>query len=384
MKFEDTKLLRHPLVEKAYAVMRTFFKDGDDWAREAVKAGEVITAHAKDPDPVAVAASVLLNGMVIPLSSKQFEKSVSPEVAKCLERLDAIDIDNPKFKTVADQQVLLAQSIIGLDAVQAEISSGKIVHIIEYRNVQQVLDANERALKAIAGSATEKDMLAAAETKLAAAQAALADIVTERAKALSFESAGLPDHPTVRKVYNEMKNWALDGDPLGGYTLTNASIARVLVETGATADPEVISAALLNQYNMIRPGHKKPSDFSPRIGELWEQTSPWADLGSSKPHDTTPQTPEALSISHAALVHFIESQLKGYLEWQKDKSFDPLAAEETLERLDKLKHKVATAAGLEHHEGLRTRMEKAVTIVDAVMNAPENKAIHKPKGPDLT
>jgi hypothetical protein len=381
MKFEDTKLLRHPLVEKAYAVMRTFFKDGDDWAREAVKAGEVISTTAKTPDPVAVAASVLLNGMVIPLDPKQFEKSVSPEVARCLERLDAIDIDSPKFSTVAEQQVLLAQSIIGLDMAQAEIASGSIRHIIEFRNLQQVLDANERALKSIAASATEKDMLAAAETKLAAAQTALADIVTARHKEIAFEASGLPDHPTIKKVYNEMKTWALDGDPLGGYTLTNAGIARVLVETGASSDPEVISAALLNQYSLIKPGHKKPADFSPRIGELWEQTSPWADIASKKPHDTTPQTPDALAITHAALTHFLEGQLKGYIDYRKDKSFDPATAEDALEQLEKLKDKVAKAAALEGHEGLRTRMEKAVLITAAVMHAPENTSIRKPSGP---
>lgn len=379
LKFEDTKLLRHPTVEKAYNVMRTFFKDGDDFALAAIRAGEIISAQAKNPDPDAIAASVLMNGMVIAYEPGQFEASVSPGAAEYLRKLYLLDIDNPKFTTAGEQQILLAQSMIGLEGVQEKIDSGEVNHLIEYRNVQQVLDANERALAAIARKATEKDMLAAAQTQLAAAQQSLLDIATESEKAIAFENAGLPDHPTVRAVYEDMKTWALDGDPLGGYTRTNAAIARVIVETGASSDPEVISAALLNQYSTIRKGHKKPSDFSPRIGELWEETSPWADLGGKRA-DTTPKAPEARTITNAAILHFLESALKADAAYfAKHKTIYP----EALEQLEDLKKKIDTAAASEPHDALRARMEKAAQAADAFMNAPEAVKIRKPGSPRI-
>lgn len=379
-KFEDTKLLKHPTVERAFNVMLTFFEggnaEGEAWAKQAVRAGEVITANAKTPDPDAIAASILMNGMIIPYEAEAFELSVSPKAAEYLKKFYDLDLDDPKFTTAAEEQVLLAQSIVGLEGVQKEIDKG-IDHIIEFRNVQQILDANDRALQAIARNAKEKDMLQAAQAQLVAAQQSLADIVTARTDALAFENTGLPDNPVVRSTYEEMKKWALDGDPLGGYALTNAGIARVLVETNATTDPEVISAALLNQYTVMKPAHKKPEAFSPRIGELYEQTSPWADL-RGEPDKTTPKTPEAQTITSATLLYFIESNIKDMPAAMKAGEH---VAEARLEFLEDMKAKVEEAAKLETQPGLKARMEKAVKSAETLINAPESVKIRKPGSP---
>ena len=379
-KFEDTKLLKHPTVERAFNVMLTFFDSsdeaGEDWAKKAVRAGEIITASAKTPDPDAIAASILMDGMIIPYEAEQFELSVSPKAAQYLKKFYNLDLDDPKFTTAAEEQVLLAHSILGLEGVQNEIDKG-IDHIIEFRNVQQILDANDRALQAIARNAKEKDMLQAAQAQLVTAQQSLADIVTKRTDALAFENTGLPDNPVVRSTYEEMKKWALDGDPLGGYALTNAGIARVLVETGASSDPEVISAALLNQYSVLKPGHKKPEEFSPRIGELYEQTSPWADL-RGEPDKTTPKTPEAQTITSATLLYFIEGSIEDMPAAMKAGEH---VAEARLESLEDMKTKVEEAAKLETQAGLKTRMEKALKAAETLINAPESVKIRKPGSP---
>ncbi|HYD17308.1 MAG TPA: hypothetical protein VEF76_02375 [Patescibacteria group bacterium] len=378
MKFEDTKLLRHPTVEKAYNVMRTFFTDGDDWAREAVRAGEIITANAKNPDPDAIAASVLMNGMVIPYEAEQFEQSVSPRAADYLKKFYALDLENPKFSTAGEQQVLLATSVIGLEAIQAKIAAGEVAHVIEYRNVSRVIDMNERSLAEIArDGTTEPEMLQAAQTALASAQNALANVVAQRVNELKFENTGLPDHPTIRGVYEEMKAWAFDGDPLGGYAQTNAAIARVVAES-VTSDPEVIGAALLNQYSTLRPGHKKPEDFGPRIGELWQQTSPWARLGPDGA-DNAPTTPEAVNLRAAAGLYFLESQIESMKTYPPEGEHDA----RRLEQLEDQRNKIASAANLQDKGPLKTRLENAVAAADLLMKKPENLKIRKPGSPRL-
>lgn len=381
-KFEETKLLRHPTVERAYNVMRTFFEGGDDWAKQAVRAGEAITASAKNPDPDAIAASVLMNGMIVSYEPEQFETSVSPKAAEYLKKFYELDLEKPKFSTAGEQQALLGQSIVGLEDLAAEIKSGSVQHFIEYRNAKQLLDANDRALQALARKTTEKEMLAVAQTKYVEAHQALDDVVTRHQTQLAFEKTGLPGHPVVRAVYEEMKAWALDGDPLGGYARTNADIAKVLVETNATQDPEVIAAALLNQYSVLR-GSKNPSEFSPRIGDLYKQSSPWARFGKED-GEAAPKTEEALTIRHAAAVHFLERMVEGYKDYAQHKDrFEPAHAAITLENIEDMKDKAAAAAQEQSHPGLKARLEKAVQAADALMNAPENTRIRKPGSPKI-
>ncbi len=379
MKFEDTSLLRHPTVEKAYNVMRTFFTDGDDWAREAVRAGEIITANAKNPDPDAIAASVLMNGMVIPYEAEQFEQSVSPRAADYLKKFYELDLENPKFSTAGEQQVLLATSVIGMQAVQAKIAAGEVAHIIEYRNVSRVIDMNDRSLAEIArDGTTEPEMLQAAQTALVGAQTALAGVVAQRVNELKFENTGLPDHPTIRTVYEEMKTWAFDGDALGGYAQTNAGIAKVVAES-VSSDPEVIAAALLNQYSTLRPGHKKPEEFGERIGELWTQTSAWARMGGDEAANQ-PKTPEALAIRQAVRLYFLESEI----EWMNSpRATKQDYSAESLEHLEDSRDIVAQAAAAQDNPVFKARLEKAVAGADALIHKPENVKIRKPGSPKI-
>lgn len=379
MKFEDTSLLRHPTVEKAYTVMRTFFTDGDDYAREAVRVGEIITANAKNPDPDAIAASVLMNGMVIPYEAEQFEQSVSPRAADYLKKFYALDLENPKFSTAGEQQVLLATSVIGMEAVQAKIAAGEVAHIIEYRNVSRVIDMNERSLAEIArDGTTEPEMLQAAQTALAATQSALANVVAQRVNELKFENTGLPDHPTIRSVYEDMKSWAFDGDALGGYAQTNAAIAKVVADS-VSSDPEVIAAALLNQYSTLHEGHKKPDAFGSRIAELWEQSSPWARM-SAEDDAKQPKTPEALSIRQAARLYFLEEQL-AWLNSPKAQQYGVQV--ETLEDLEDSRDIIAQAAAAQDNPVFKARLEKAVAGADALIHKPENVKIRKPGAPKV-
>jgi hypothetical protein len=381
--FEDTKLLRHPTVEKAYNEMRKFFSDGDDFAREAVRAGELMTAHCKTPDPDAIAAAVLLDGMVIRYQASSFAASVSPRAAEIMQNIYDFDVDAPVFQSAAEQQIVLAHSILGLDQIYGKIKGGNVNHTIEYNNVKRALDANERSLLKIIDKTGEGDMAAVAVEKLLVTKSALDDLVRRAQAEMAFEKTGLPDHPVVRGVYEHMKDWDLDGHPIGGYAKTNAAIARVVFETGASSDPEVISAALLNQYSTMKEGHKKPAEFSERIGDLYAESSPWASLGTGGKRQP-PKTPGGKIICDAALVHFLECEVTGYKEYAKDtERFEEPSAARLLENLEDLKDRVETAAALQDHPGMKSRMEKAVAAANQLMNEPVNTSIRKPGSPKM-
>lgn len=374
LKFEDTRLMRHPTVERAYNVMRTFFEGGDDFALKAVGAGEIISAYAKNPDPDAIAASILMDGMIVAYEASQFATSVSPKASEYLEKFYNLDLENPAFTTVGEQQVLLAHSIQGLEQVRANIESENP----DYRRIAQALDVNEKALLKIIHTTSETDMAQIALEKFVKAKQALNDLVKVKQAELDFDKTGLPNHPDVKAVYEHMKAWDLSGHPLGAYTQTNTGIAKVLVDTGATQDPDVIGAALLNQYHPASGGALE-GKFSDRLVELFKATSPWArDDEAAK--DTRA---EVETIRSAALVYFVERQAEGYRKFADSEEFDTMQAAFALERIESLRDRLEAQAVKETAPALKARMEAAVKDCDSLMHAPENTAIRKPGSPQL-
>lgn len=368
--FEDTKLLQHPTVERAYSEMRRFFSDGDDFARAAIRAGEIMSERSKAPDPDAIAATVLLDGMIIRLQTAPFAATVSQRAAEIMQNMYDFDPDNPHFESAAEQQIVLAHSIIGLEQVYDDIKDDRLYSTIDYENVKRTLEANEKSLlKAIEG-ATENDMAAAAIEQLLITKSALDDLVQRKQSALDFAKTGLPDHPLVREVYEYMKAENLSKHPLGGYTDTNAAIAKVVVETGASSDPDVICAALFNQYYMA-DRTRDPAEFAPRIGELWRETSAWA-------HGTkSAATEEGRLIRHAAHIYFMEETLASM-----DKRGDALSAI-SLEQLEDMKDRLDKDIAEGTHPALLPRLEKGIAEAHRIMYAPQNFKTRKPGSPRI-
>ncbi len=374
LKFEDTRLLRHPTVEKAYNVMRTFFQDGDDFALKAVGTGEIISAYAKNPDPDAIAASILMDGMIVSYEASQFASSVSPKAAEYLEKFYELDLENPVYNSVGEQQVLLAHSIQGLEQVRGMIESDNP----DYRRIVQVLDVNEKSLLKIVHATTEMEMAQIALEKFVKAKQALNDLVKVKQAELDFDKTGLPNHPDVKAVYEHMKAWDISGHPLGAYTQTNTGIAKVLVETGATQDPDVIGAALLNQYHASSGGALE-GKFSARLVELVKATSPW-----SRDDDSAKQTgPDIEMIRSAALTYFLERQTEGLRQYADTEDFETIRGVYALENLETIRDRMEARIATETTAPLKARMTAAVKACDDLMNEPENKAIRKPGTPHL-
>lgn len=384
---KQTRLLQHPTVEKALNVMRTFFaedENGDAFARNAIKTAELMTSHAQTPDPDAIAACVLMNGMIIRYEAQQFAATVSPKAADYLEKFYNLDPDHPGVLSPAEQQVLLASSIRGLGDVARVIAADDFYDAdsgayLDYREIKNILDTNQKVLDAILPQTAEQDMAALALATFTAANDALEAKVKEKQAALAFEKTGLPDHPFVRDVYNYMLADNLSRHPMGGYADTNARIARILVETGATQDPEVIGAALLNQHHVQEPD-TLAGRFSPFLAALFKASSPWARLGGGT-EDTAPPQVQRLAdmITNAHRLSFLEGDLAHYPLYKERMGVESLYT--WLETLEGLAEKVKKSAAEEMHAPLKTRMEQAATGARWLMYVPENKAIRAPGTP---
>lgn len=385
---KETRLLKHPTVEKALKVMFGFFADdenGDAFARHAIKTAELMTTHAQTPDPDAIAACVLMDGMIIRYEAQQFAASVSPKAADYLEKFYNLDPENPAGATPAEQQVLLAASIQGLAHIARVIADPDFYDAEngiyqDYRRVKEILDTNQKALDTLLPITSEQNMAALALEKFTAAQDALTAKVKEKQAELAFDKTGLPDHPFVRDVYAYMLADNLQTHPMGGYVDTNTRIAKVLVETGATQDPEVIGAALLNQHYAKEPDALSQK-FSPFMAALFNASSPWARFGTEAEEQApSPEVQRfAAMITHAHHLSFLEESLAHYPLYKERMEKDSLYG--WLEDLESLTEKVKAGAAEEPHAGLKTRMEQAVTGARWLMYVPENKAIRAPGTP---
>lgn len=385
---KETRLLQHPTVEKALEVMRTFFADdqnGDAFARHAIKTAELMTEHAQKPDPDAIAACVLMNGMMIRYEARQFAATVSSKAADYLEKFYALDPDQPGTLTPAEQQVLLASSIQGLEHIARVIADPDFYDAQngiyqDYRRIQEILDTNQKALDTLLPITSEQNMAALALEKFTAAQDALSAKVKEKQAALAFDKTGLPDHPFVRDVYDYMLADNLQMHPMGGYVETNTRIAKVLVETGATQDPEVIGAALLNQHYAKEPD-VLARKFSPFMVALFNASSPWARFGGTAEQETpSPEVQRFASmITHAHHLCFLEESLAHYPLHKERMEQNTLYG--WLEDLESMTEKVKKGAAEEPHAALKARMEQAVTGARWLMYVPENKAIRAPGTP---
>jgi len=374
LTFNDTKLLRHPTVERAFEAMRGLIgMDDDVMALSAVAEGELVTQYAKHPDPDAVAAAVLLGGMVVKYKPESFAEYVSPKAAEYLERLLDFDPENPKAETRGEQQVLLAMSMRGLEQVRGAIAKEDI----DYPEISRALKNNESSLKKLIQNPLVPEMAEIALSRFIEARDALNARVAAKKSELAFENTGLPDHPLVKKVYTHMRDWNLKQHPMGGYCETNRDIAKTLIGAGVQ-DPEMIAAALLNQYSGKIDMAAK---FSPRVADLYAETSAWASLGSGAPK---PQpTPDGETIRHAARAYFLDRMLRGYQDYTGKKGFDKTEAALMLERIEDMRDRLSNGIPAEQSPEMRRQMQYLVSNADGLMNMPKNAKIRKPGSPKI-
>jgi hypothetical protein len=402
MKFEDTQLLDHPTVRKAYEVMRSFYANDDAFAREAVKGGELISHYAKKPDPDAVAAAVLQGGMTIPYSPETFTESVGPGAVAILKAFKKLHVTKPVFNTEGERQFMLALNVGALERLREKILAKDI---FKYKDTKKMLEANERTLEAAAKDMDDQQLADVARARLDVAHDALEDLRQTTLDKMKFEKSGLPEHPTVKKSYALIRADETKYDPLfTNRTELGAGTAKMLFETGASTDPDVLGAAILNQYVLLK-GHLKETEFladelevsaqrakglaelhkkfPARLVEIYLDTSP---LGLDvEERNKRPVTEEARLIEAAMYVYRLESTQQEYIRKKQlgNPGFDTYAEARQLELIEDFTQTVTRLSQKTGQPGLKSRMEKSVAAATAFMNEPSNVAVRKPGSPRM-
>ena len=369
---EDTALLRHPTVEKAVALAEETYGIGGDFMKKAVKVGEIISVYAKNPDPDAVAAAVYLQAMWYRTHLNGVIEELGAGVGTYLQRFMDFDFENPVVHSQSDAQILLATSVVGLDGVHKAIDDGGW----NYHEIRSVLDNNRRAMDAVAGMSEDHALVSFAIEAMADAEARLRALVGERQEKLKFENTGLPDHPLLREVHAYVYAREVTEDsPYGGRMNYVLDAARALVETGASADPDVLAATLLNQF-YAKDWEKELARFPARVSSLYAQTSPWLSLSGEKKAE---ESADVDTIFAALSLTVIERTVQSFDDMRKLNPTHVVIAE--LERMEDRIDPLRVRAAKVDHPVLKARMQKAAEAADKMIHAPENAAVRKPGSP---
>lgn len=331
MEFNDTKLLRHPTVERAYEELQILCeacgippKMENHMFRLAVRAGETISQQAMKPEPDAVAAGLLQGFMLeTDYSVQDCAQRVGVGVAQCL-RVLSDGTAMQAFQEPAIQQVILARAINLTQDWKENLAKPHI----ELREIKEQLQSLRKTFDKFLEQATEAHLAINLEAELTSAEVLYKHRVHQRHTELDFDKSGLPDHPTIRQAYNLFKDDDLSRDPNGERVPFAASVAKIIVKTGASSDPDVIGAAILGDYNMPSVADSTyPEDedafqdlhrqakrqiaqiFSPRLSAIHADSQ---SFHAAEDADWKPSTPEGRIVLAATRLARLESKLELY------------------------------------------------------------------------
>jgi len=362
MKFiEGTTLLDHPAVRQAYDHMKSGCNPANTTiVKKQIRAAELLSTSTKNADPDAIAACIFM----FPEALKEFSAKAAEYAAQYYAVVEA---KNTNPLSEGAKQVLFAQSIVALKDTVKKINDGTAW---KYSITSDEIDGHKKSILAAADS-TEQPLVQAALKQLQVTSTALEDLVRKTQAAAAFEKAGLPEHPTLREAYALLRTQETKGDRLFAHKSDmGARLVKILVETGASSDPDVLGAALLNQYGEKRDGALSKK-FSPRLVKIYRGTTPF-NRASRK----SPPSAETTLILQAIRVYSLEADLQDYPQCKG--KYDTFGALENMEYTAK---NLAEVISDETPPGLKARMEKAIASANAVMNAPKNQKIRKPGTP---
>lgn len=398
MKFEDTKLLDHPTVRQAFQALTETFKESQAFYAYAIQAAEIISTTVSHPDPDTVAAAIDMPPDVT--------ATISPQAGDYAEQwLATLDHANAKPASEAVRQIVLAHAVIRLREVQEKIRAR---HYLGAKDVQYWIDKDAKPAQAVAAETQDQALV-----QLALAEVRTADdlvkVWTDEVKAAAvFEKQGLPDHPTLRAAYALIRAQETSSNSIGrAQSAYGAGTARILYETGASTDPDVLGAAILNQYGQRVPArllrafdkarssadmdkaaaridhykatHPDPIEkkFSARLVGIYREISP---LYHNKKQQ--PKSAEAQMIRHATYTYILEKALARFAEQKKNhRGHD--AYYSALEHIEDYAFTLKSVAASETHPGLKARMEAALAAAEKTLNAPANVKTRKPGSPHL-
>lgn len=380
--FNDTKLINDDKVRAAFnytnSIEMPLPMDGDDFMRAAVKAGEIISVAAKNPDPDVVAALVIMGGMVFRYQTNGLAADIGQNAVDYINLFIDSDLDDQSVIASMNepmQLMLFANCLKGLSDTQNEIDAGGW----DYKKIKKELQGYGTTLDVLLPITSETALASMALEQYATANAALENLVRNRQSPFDFDKLGLPDHPLIRSVYEHVKAHELNDDhPYGQRFSLVINAAKALVDTGATQDPELIAAALMGQFYVRKPDDIE-AQFTPRLRDLYLETSAFAAVSRLVAGQENPiPSAESILLKSNMRLALVEEMIASYKEYAEQ---NPSHLHQRLEMLEKQSDILADNSAQMPCRKLADRMQQAVIAAHNLIQQPENVRIRKPGSP---
>lgn len=361
MSFTETKLLRHPTVEKAYALVTAHLAEQAASQTQASEVyGELSDAPAAD-----VAAALLFRNTAI-----HDAKKVNPAVARLADVAlrEGYDGQDPLADNTAHADIALAVSIVMARDVEEEI-----IHSAFYvfRSMQHRIGRLDARVAEAAAISSNPRLVSAAQEAIVAMQVSQTRRIDKARADSVFEKSGLPAHPLIEKVYNAERYHDFQVKPHVMPLSFELAAARILVETLDKVEPEMLAAALLNQVfgpRAARIGYL----YGARVAKLQNETAPQMDGPST----------ENIIVKGAADIRAAFG-IVALQSWMGDCArVTPEHREEVLCDIEEKakQFRVLIKAG-QLSPAMARRLETEAAAAEALVHAPQNTAIRKPGTP---
>lgn len=366
MSFEKTALLRHPLVEQAYASVQAVVDMRADEVKEAVAAAEIYSAHAQNPKAEVVAAMLFncyayphvvdtLGQQVKDLTDFAIETASWDKVVTCNGNADHADI-------------LLAHVAVQSQVLHKEISK-RAFYIFDQMQHRLLVLRTMLDLASLDSDSTA--LIDQTQSRFAATMQAQVQRIEKVRESSVFAKSGLPAHPLVERVYEDVRQQKFKVNPHAMPVDYELGAVKILLAEVDHVDPEMIAAVLLNQCFKSTP--EMLDTYGSRVAELHAVTAPLA---------SAPQPADYLDVDGAAdilaakRVLVLESRLASFTKTQRASKEDALY---DLEMFMTSARKLAATGAVSPR--LATRLCTAASAAQNLVHAPENTVIRKPGSP---
>lgn len=366
MSFAKTVLLRHPLVEQAYASVAAAVDMRSREVKEAVAAAEVYSAKAADAKPEVVAA-LLFNCYAYPHVVDTLGDTVKDLTDFALQMADQYKVVNTQGNaTHAD--IVLAQVAVQSKVLHKEISKSAFY---VFAPMQKRLMTLRVTMEIAALDSASPALVTAAQDAFTKAAMAQTQRIENARQASVFAATGLPKHPLVERVYADVRREKFKVNPHVAPLSYELGAVKILLAEVDHVDPEMIAATLLNQCFRSTPEMLK--DYGSRVAELHAVTAPLASAPTPADYIGVDGAADILAaLRTLVLEDRIATFAKTTRAYKEDALYDLEMFMASARRL------ISTG---EVSPRLATRLSTAASTAQNLVHAPENMAIRKPGSP---
>lgn len=374
VSFSDTLLPRDELVEKAFDVLCSLYKKGGEVVRDAVRCAELLASEADNPPPAAIALCLLAPGQWSGIEPSVFAAPLGPDIAASLERLYEYDFSKGLPSTLTEDERLAAAAMT-MHRMSALAEALHVQGAQFYEGQRKKLKDAEKILLAVVRGMEDRQLARAATFCHMEASRLLAKAADAARAEFDFEKTGLPDHPAIRAVHAHVKEVLTTPDPDSAGMAWGIRIAKMVADSGAQPDPDVICAALMNGFSCVT--NELPACFNDRTKHLYRQTS---DRHNVDPRE---EGEDIDLIRDAAHCLTLETMIDDYTRFAASPHAYPGTVKIKQKLVGQFADRLAPRALAPQPAPLRERMEKALKEAAAItspVDAPADIVQFIPNG----